>query len=387
MGGCECKALPREVNDCLDVEGVITQNVRTLRAGRARNVLFPEIRELFGPTRLIATFAHLTPNLPFDEVYGNYVLAQLAERAGLAPEEIINCAYDNYIPRKDTPKAFTVQFGIVNPKIMEPDIIPSLQTRLNYDRSVLCKDGQNRVRSAPEQKLEAFRSRFDQVDAIYQKYAGAGDVCEKLVGIRSEFFGLLGLDAIPEVPYSRALQSKTADVLEVLYRKNFPFWEMPVPEEKYWKDTFLVEGIDATQHRQHVRFEDGAFVFEYDQNTEKRIPKEKIFDALRHLQVIPTMPLVILSLVTAPQIPHLGGGVWKQYAPVHTDVQAEWLGIPERNDTLILGTGGFKLLSTYRRNEELIGFPTVYLTYGPDLIRGALREGWVMRVEFKRRVF
>jgi hypothetical protein len=279
-----------------------------------------------------------------------------------------------------------VQFGIVNPKIMEPDIIPSVQERLSYDRSILFKDGQNRVRSAPEQKLEEFRMRFDEVDGIFQKYSGEGNASEKLLGIRNEFFGLVGLDFIPEVAYSLSLQPRTADVLEALYKRDFPFWEMPVPEEKYWKDTFLVEGIDANKQRQHVRFEDGEFVFPFDKTSEKRISKEKIFDAIRNVEVIPTMPLVILSLVTAPQIPHLGGGAWKQYAPVHTDVQAEWLGIPERSDTLILGTGGHTLLSTFRRNEEFIGFPTVYLTYGRETIRCALQDGWVMRVEFKRRV-
>jgi hypothetical protein len=382
----DCETLPSEVSSTIDVAGIINQNVETLRSGRDRQIFFPEIRQIFGPTRLISTFAHLTPNLPFDEIFSNYVLLEMTKRAGLHRAHITNCAYDNYIPRKDTPKAFTVQFGIVNPKIMEPDIIPSVQTKLFYDRTVLFKDGQNRVCSAPEQKLEDFRARFDEVDGIYQKYSGMGNASEKVLGIRREFFGLVGLDFIPEVAYSISLQPKTADVLEALYKHGFPFWEMPVPEEKYWKDTFLVEGIDANQRRQHVHFENGEFVFPFDKTTDKRISQTKIFDAIRRLEVIPTMPLVILSLVTAPQIPHLGGGAWKQYAPVHVDVQAEWLGIPERSETLILGTGGYTLLSTFRRNEEFIGFPTVYLTYGREIIRCALQDGWVLRVEFKRRV-
>lgn len=161
---------------------------------------------------------------------------------------------------------------------------------------------------------------------------------------------------------------------------------MPVPEEKYIKDTFLIEGIDAQKKRRHVRFESGQFVFEYAPKHEKRIPAEKIFDALRNFEVIPTMPLVILATTTAPQIPHLGGGVWKQYAPQHVDAQADWLDIPERSETLILSTGGHILLKTFRRNEEFIGFPAIYLTYGPGRIREALENGYIRRVEFKRRV-
>ncbi len=372
--------------DCVDVQAIISENASVLRDNRDRSRRFPHIYALYNHTELISTFSHLTPNLPFDEVFGNYVLPKIADKAGLRRDSVINCAYDNYIPRTDTPKAYTVQLGIVNPKVLDPEIIPSLQDGFFYDPSVLVKDGQNRIKSAPEENLEAFRERFDQIEAILEKHSGPGDVSEKLLKIRQEFLGLLGIDVIPEVAYSRVLQPKTADVLEALYREGFPFWEMPVPEEKYIKDTFLIEGIDEKKKRRHVRFEGDHFVFEYAPTIEKRIRAEEIFDAMRRLEVIPTMPLVILATTTAPQIPHLGGGVWKSYAPKHVDAQAEWLGIPERSETLILSTGGHVLLKTFRRNEEFIGFPTIYLTYGPGRIREALENGYIRRVEFKRHV-
>jgi hypothetical protein len=370
--------------DCVDVSAIIHENARILRESRTRR--FPHIYRLYNSTELISTFSHLTPNLPFDEVFGNFLLPKIADAAGIPRDRVINCAYDNYIPRTDTPKAYTIQFGIVNPKVLHPEIIPSLQDGFFYDPHELIKDGQNRVKSAPEENLEVFRARFDQLEAILERYSGPGDVSEKLLKIRQEFLGLLGIETIPEVAFSRTLQPKIADVLESLYREGFPFWEMPVPEEKYIKDTFLIEGIDAQRKRRHVRFENGQFVFEYAPQQEKRIRSEEVFDALRRCEVVPTMPLVILATTTAPQIPHLGGGVWKHYAPKHVDAQAEWLGIPERSDTLILSTGGHVLLKTFRRNEEFIGFPTVYLTYGPGRIREALENGYIRRVEFKRRV-
>jgi len=374
------------VSERVDVQAIIEENARILRENRTRSRRFPHIYKLYDNAELISTFSHLTPNLPFDEVFGNFLLPKIADAAGIPRDRVINCAYDNYIPRTDTPKAYTVQFGIVNPKVLHPEIIPSLQEGFFYDPKELIKDGQNRIKSAPEENVEVFRARFDQIEAILEKYSGPGDTREKLLKIRQEFLALVGIDCIPEVAYSRALQPKTADILESLYKEGFPFWEMPVPEEKYLKDTFLIEGIDAQKKRRHVRFEDGQFVFEYAPQREKRIPAEKIFDALRNFEVIPTMPLVILTTTTAPQIPHLGGGVWKNYAPKHVDAQAEWLGIPERSDTLILSTGGHVLLKTFRRNEEFIGFPTIYLTYGPGRIREALENGYFRRVEFKRRV-
>lgn len=381
-----CPQAVADVVDCIDVQAIIRENARILRESRDRTRRFPHIYALYDSTELISTFSHLTPNLPFDEVFGNYLLPKIADAAGIPRDRVINCAYDNYIPRTDTPKAYTVQFGIVNPKVLHPEIIPSLQEGFFYDPRELIKDGQNRVKSAPEENLEAFRARFDQIEAILEKYSGPGAVSEKLLNIRREFLALLGIEVIPEVAYSRALQPKTADVLEALYREGFPFWEMPVPEEKYIRDTFLVEGIDAQKRRRHVRFEENHFIFEYAPKRERRIPAEQVFEALRNFEVIPTMPLVILATTTAPQIPHLGGGVWKQYAPKHVDAQADWLGISERSETLILSTGGHILLKTFRRNEEFIGFPTVYVTYGPGRIREALENGYIRRVEFKRRV-
>lgn len=381
-----CPQATEDVLDYVDVQAIVRENAEILRVSQDHQRRFPQLKELYGSTELICTFSHLTPNLPFDEVFGNYVLPQIVELAGLDRTHVINCTYDNYVPENDTPKAYTVQFGIVSPKIMRPDIIPSLQEGLFYDRNALFKDGQNRVKSAPEENREAFRARFDQLEAIFERYAGPGDVSERLLGIRRECLALLNFDVIPEVAYSRTLQAKTADVLEALYRKGFPFWEMPVPQEKYKKDTFMVEGVDAQKKRRHVHFEDHHFVFEYAPGQEKRIPAERIFEAMHRMEVIPTMPLLILTTTTAPQIPHLGGGVWKQYAPLHVDAQAEWLGIPERSDTLILSTGGHVLLKTFRRNEQFIGFPTIYLTYGPECIHEALEKGLVRRVEFKRRV-
>lgn len=187
-----CPEAIADVVDCIDVHAIIRENARILRENKDRTRRFPHIYQLYDATELISTFSHLTPNLPFDEVFGNYLLPKIADEAGLRRDHVINCAYDNYIPRTDTPKAYTVQFGIVNPKVLHPEIIPSLQEGFFYDPNELIKDGQNRIKSAPEENLEAFRARFDQLEAILERYAGPGDVSEKLLKIRQEFFGASG---------------------------------------------------------------------------------------------------------------------------------------------------------------------------------------------------
>ncbi|OGF56730.1 MAG: hypothetical protein A2Z21_07825 [Candidatus Fraserbacteria bacterium RBG_16_55_9] len=376
--------------DRLNIEAVTKRNAKIITDGaQSRDLRFPRLRETFAGVELISTFSHLNVNLPIDEVYGNYVLRQMAARAGLTAEAIRNVAYDNIHPGHDAPKGYRVQYVIVNPHVLDPERVIHLQDALKYDSNAVIRDGQNRIKSAPEQKIEEFRARYDEIDAIYRKHSGSGHVAERIIAIRKDFLALTGIEVIAEQPFSQSLTRPLADVLEFLCREGFPFWEMPVPahRDRYVDYTFLVEGVDALGSRQPARFEGTQFVFRYDDTSERRIPAGKIFDALRSFEVVPTMPLVILATATAPQVPHLGGRVWKSYAPVHVDAQAKWLGIDERSDTLILSTEGYKPLITYRQNQEFTGFPAIYMTYGREIIQKALREGLQLRVEFKRIVY
>lgn len=393
--GCSCKVeektqaqIPR--TDRLDIEAVIERNAQIItRGAQARRLRFPALRQIFQGVELVSTFSHLNLNLPIDEVYGNYVLQQMARRAGLTAAQILNAAYDNIHPGHDAPKGYRVQYVIVNPTALDPERVIHLQDALHYDPNAVIKDGQNRIKSAPEQKIEEFRQRYDEIDSIYRRHSGAGRVAERIIAIRRDFLALAGIEAVPEQPFSQSLTCPLGEVLKFLYQQGYPFWEMPVPahRDRYVEYTFLVEGVDARGSRQPARFEDGHFIFRYDEQSEKRISTARIFDALCNFEVVPTMPLVILATATAPQMPHLGGRVWKNYAPVHVDAQAEWLGIDERSDTLILSTEGYKPLVTYRQNQEFTGFPAVYLTYGREMIQQALREGLQLRVEFKRVVY
>lgn len=381
--GCIC---PTRVEE--NLQAILDDNLSRFRKGQARRVRFPRIRALLG-AELLSTFSHLTPNLPIDEVWGNHVLLRLQEALALPRDKVLNVAYDNYIPRADTPKAFTLQFGIVSLKALDPYIIPNLQERFSYDRGkFFSSDGQNRVKSAPEQNISQFRQRFDQLDAVYSKHAGEGEVALRLLALRRDLLELLGYPFIPELAYSKHLQPCTADILERLEAEGFPFWELPVPEsgKHYVQDTFLIEGINARKQRVPVRYEGGKFHYAYSPSEKRSLSATQVYQAMRDHQVIPTMPLVILTLVTAPQMPHLGGRVWQDYAPCHVNVQAQWLGIEERADTLIYSTGGRMPLQAYRHNEDFIGFPVLYLTYGPETFRKALEEELSMRVEFKRRV-
>ncbi len=372
----------------LDVQSVVDRAVRAYEAGADRTIQFPELREPYGDTRLIATFSHLNPNLAVDEVYGNYVLGHVVRRLGLTNDQVVNAAYDNIHAGHDAPKGHRIQYVIVNVDVLDPEEVIHLQDGFFYDPDAVYKNGQNRIKSVPEQNIEAFRQRYDAIDEVLQRHSGKGDTAERIAGVRRDFLGLLEIDAVPERPFSRSLTPILADLLEALYETGYPFWEMPVPSgrDRYVENTFLVEGVDAHGQRRSARLEGDAFVYP-DGQDERRVHKDDVFDALRRFHVVPTMPLVILATVTAPQMPHLGGRDWIEYAPPHVDAQAEWLGIDETSETLILTTEGHRPLVTFRHNQEFTGFPAIYLTYGPEIIRRALEEGFQERVEFKRVVY
>ena len=392
---CLCKSAVASITSStgsgrLNIPAVIDRNVRLLENGsRRRRLAFPELRRHFGAAQLISTFSHLNPNMSIDEVYGNYVLAQIADRLGWNEEVVFNCAYDNIQPGHDTPKGHRVQYVIVNPPLLDPEQVIHLQPELHYDPQAVMRNGQNRIKSAPEQHIEEFRRRYDEIEAIFIQHAGSGRVSERLCHIREDFLRLLGLPILREEPFSYSLTRIMADVLESLANQGYPFWEMPVPadRERYLERTFLVEGVDARLHRQPVHWQNGVFSYEYDRSGRREIPQAEVFEALRRYELVPTMPLVILATATAPQLPHLGGRIWKSYAPVHVDAQARWLGIPETNETLILSTEGYRPLLAYHQNKEFSGFPAIYLTYGAAWIRRALREGLQLRAEFKRVVY
>lgn len=393
--GCCCSVEKTERKSVAPPAGsafghIVDENREIIERGRAqRSIKFPVLRDLFENSQLIATFSHLNPNLAIDEVYGNFILRQITDELGLSNDEVLNIAYDNIGPGHDAPKGHRVQYVIVNPGILDPEQVIHLQSGFYYDPEAVIKNGQNRIKSVPEQNIDAFRHRFDQIDEIYQRHSGDGNVAERIIKIRADFLGLANIDHVPERSFSQALTRPLADVLEWLYQEGFPFWEMPVPahRDRYVEHTFLVEGVDENQRRQPARLENDEFVFTFSNIEEKRIHQSRIFDALRDFEVIPTMPLVILTTATAPQMPHLGGGVWKGYASIHVDAQAQWLGIDESSETLILSTKGHKPLITYRQNQEFTGFPAIYMTYGPEMIRRSIEEGAEYKVEFKRVVY
>ncbi len=351
---------------------------------------FPEIRELFGDIKLIASFSHSNPNLPVNEVYGNFFLDRLIEEAGIEPSSVMNIAYDNPLPSSDSPRGDRIQYSAVNPVIMEPDIPYSFQKDAVYQEGSVFKGGINILHSIPDENRGAFSERIDRVHKILKSSLspGGGGPSGKILQARREFLALTGIGKTREVPFSGPPTELCTGVLEKLCLKGYPFWEMELPREyeKYRSNTFFVEGIDRTGRRNPVKIRNGFFEFK-DIDGVRKIHRDDIFSALRSREVIPTMPLVVLGLSAGPGIPHLGGRVWPVYGRPIAGRLIKWLGLGVTSEDIIKTTGGLKSLGVYKKERSYYGFPLVYATFGRKEIRNRITSPSGKREELQRRVY
>ncbi len=358
---------------------------------RACHVKFPEIRGLFHNIKIISSFSHSNINLPIDEIYGNLLLIKLREKANLKNSNFLNILYDNSIPEKDSPKGFKIEYGSTSPVVLSPGIPYSYQKMITYDEKTLFKNNNNILHSIPDENQRTFQKRIDRINKTIKEALQKNglNTVEKITAIRKEFFSLLKIDPIKENPFSKLPTALCARTLELLYQKGYPFWDITLPENysKYKKQTYLIEGIDCNNLRTPVRFEKDYFIFKYSDTETKRINKNNIFSSLLKRETIPTMPLVIMCLMVAPQIIHIGGAFWPKYAKPIAYKLIKWLGVKSDVDDLLKSTKGLKPISIYKKSRFFYGFPLIYSVFGRKKILEHLDSLKPEEVELQRRVF
>lgn len=335
------------------------------------NPKFSDARDVFGETRIITSFSHLNPNLPNDEVYGNRAICEMFARLDLDNRIVFNTAYDNAVAERDKPPGHKLQFGPINPVVMNP------QLTYNRQRKIQSIPGDKIVNVLPafsRQDRRTAEERLDNLLSVIKRHQdSANSVTRSLLELRRGLLGLIhpDLKLIPEVEYSGMVANKTIHVLEILENNGYPFWEMPLDHSwekvKSNEITFLVRGINKKEQVCDVKFNGKSFTFLYDTNETKEIFVDDVYAALYNEELIPTVPVIVLGLVTAPQLIHIGGAQWKKYAPGLIELQANWLGIEEYRD-LALTTGGYEPYAVVNRYDLLLkGFFVNYLHFGNNL--------------------
>lgn len=348
------------------------KEVRDMMSIPRTRTKFSEIEDVFGPVSVITSFSHLNPNLPIDEVNGNLVVAEMMEKADLDKGAIMNIAYDNAVAEKDKPPGCKLQFGPVNPDVLLSNLPYSTQREILevpfdqiYSR-ILPAFGRDSKKTA-ESRMESLISLLKR-----DLSCRSSDAVPSLIGLRRDLLHLISPNTgfVPENYFSGAMTEKTIRVLEALDSYGFPFWDMPLGKE--WEKvkgdiTYLLRGINKKGEICPVRFDGKLFSFSYSKEEVKEVSKDDVYYSLHHGELIPTVPVIVLGLVTAPGIVHIGGAQWRKYAPSLIESQAKWLGISEYQH-LAVTTGGYEHCAVKNRSGALLkGIFANYLHCGNSL--------------------
>jgi len=145
----------------------------------------------------------------------------------------------------------------------------------------------------------------------------------------------------------------------------------------------LLKGIDENRRRQNTHFNGSRFVFPYGESGgedfEKSLPVEKIYDAIRRMEVVPTLPVIILALASSSQIPTIAGKSWEKYGPEELRIQAQWLGIPTPP---LLTTEEPPLIALKGRWESLVSLYPIYMMLGREGIMEYITNGKILRLKY-----
>lgn len=365
--------------------------IKIFHSNKKIKVKFPEVREVFKNIKIITSFSHANINLPIDEINGNDFLNKLTEKLNLEKDEILNILYDNAIPFHDNPKGCRIQYGVVNPKFMKSKVPYAFQKEMKYNEQDILKNNQNVLYSIPDENQKIFQKRIETVNKIFSKEVNNQklNIPDRITNIRKKFFELIDITQIHEVPFSKKPTGLVVKVLEILAKRGYPFWTINIPEKfrKYKSITCFMEGINEEGYRVPVKCENNHFKFQYNKFNKKIIHKYDIFNALKNRVIIPTMPFVILTLMVAPQIIHIGGGVWLNYCVEIAETIKKWLKIDIDITNYALSTGGLFSPYVYKKSQYYYGFPLIYSTFGKRILQDNINNSEILKVELQRRVF
>src|SRR3989338_37246 len=355
---------------------------------------YPEIARTMGNPTLTATFSHLNPNPHIiDTVYNNYVFAEILRRAGVPNHAAINFAYDNLEPGTYKPAGHILGIYPPSPNLPElrllyPEIPYSLQnnirrlseTDIETVRKTLRASLLNADINGKRLNVEELKERTeDLIRAILEPTANAP--VDYIVRLRENLLNLIGIAHVPETPIS-SYQSTIADILEILDKDyGKPFYNMPLSQNL--GSAGLLKGIDENRRRQNTHFNGSRFVFPYGESGgedfEKSLPVEKIYDAIRRMEVVPTLPVIILALASSSQIPTIAGKSWEKYGPEELRIQAQWLGIPTPP---LLTTEEPPLIALKGRWESLVSLYPIYMMLGREGIMEYITNGKILRLKY-----
>ena len=332
------------------------------------SLLAKEVRQFWKGVELMSSFSHSNPNLPSRHVWGNAVLCDVAARLSLDHTKVLNIAHDFRTPGHHAEQGHQIRYfqGKI-PVLERPDVPYAFQESLLQIE---------RVRTG---ECSDYNARLESLVAIHNSNCNGTlprTSAERIVACRNVFLReVLGMEIIPETITS-SLRENIAGTLELLDEKGKPFYNLDLPRSR---ETWLAPGTknicwvkyvdtEATSSEKGLPAKVHIPLFERDgfftsECGKYRIPTREIYQKLRTGNLVPMVQTLVLATVVAPQIPHIGGGSFKNYAPDLVRDLAEQLQLPFEGlvhttkgiDPCVYRSGNKGLLSSIYVHYPLLG--------------------------------
>ncbi len=258
------------------------------------------------------SFAHCTPNLTSDEVFGYAFLERLIQLSN-GELNVLACDYDGTVPEKEKPSALTLEtllrytvgyekrsaeaylpfyFNRETPLCMQPFNQKDILRNLDQPWNQFIKSSGFRKEDRPY-----VNERFGQIiSAVRNCVKDSQSTLEFLERLRKEFLAMAGIciSGKPESENGRLFAQKLEEDLEA----GFPFWRMDLPDNfaakhKSNNRTYLFWGVSQTGKLLPVKFEPNPDRFEFNKYGENIvIPAEESPQAMAERVLLPTVSLL-----------------------------------------------------------------------------------------------
>ncbi len=412
-------------------ERIVEEAVGKIGANAASGSRFPSVRSAFGDIAFVGTVNHSNVTVTSWGMFASVVLAEVAAKAQLPDSRVFNVTMDSALPRFDTPPGHRPELGPERSSLAlldgdrpygfqagsQPKTVNGREVREYLDETYLGRGaapstieriegvarlfdfwnaGIREVGSAVSERLAehgigSTKGALKKVSVDERMSAGLDlhalnmpgrELLAEFRGRQYNFFSQNGTFA-SEIPMT-AMFGRIADALQALEAEGYVFYKSPLSEE--FEQTGHLKGLDRNNRRQPVSLEGSVFTFQ-DEGREVRVHADDVYNAIRNGLLIPTVPTFVLSLITAPEIPHLGGSSMKAYSPALIKAQAEWLGLddpmgaPER---LFVTTNGQAAFGVKFNESVVYSAMSGYISHGSDEVMEAIRRDRYIEIDISQ---
>lgn len=357
---------------------------------------------------ITSSFAHCTPNLTSDELFGYYFVDKLIEYCK-GDINMLLCDYDGTLPEKEKPEAFSlenlltninVNFSYILPKskhvyiplLFESGIPISLQ---RLEKEIILKKLKQpwnefiKASGFKKENIPIVNQRFSQIISIINDSAKeTNEVREFLGKIRKGYLSIAGIRSYGQS--ESQVISRMTQKLEEDFEGGFPYWRIDLPkrfEEKHKsnKGTYLLMGISQKRKIIPVKFYSNPERFEFNDLKEDIVIKaEDSFKAIKERRLIPTSSLlnyIVLSPARKPTTSgrkrriHIAGQYMAGENGYAMELGEYFNRIPGFDKVTLVCTNYDGSLSIKNKTGPRIGFGSYYPQFGEKGIKDSLEKG------------